>query len=147
MSLSCSVTMYSHKSIKMKYVPFTRVWHNFVFIRKPVEFSLGTALRSVGMNVGGKTACFMLFPPWVPCTVSFLGSCCQLYSGAVPCMCLCLLTYTLSAPRPAASLGRSQSSIDWKWMAGCVASLCALAALTSISWFSLQQVSDCFIRK
>lgn len=28
-----------------------------------MEFSLGTGLRSVGMNVGGKTdACFMLFP-------------------------------------------------------------------------------------
>lgn len=151
MSLLCSVTTYSHKSIKMKYVPFTRVWHNFVFIHKPVwSWNLVLVLGWgpwVWMWVERLMHALCYFPLWVPCTISFLVSCCQPYSGAVPCMWFCLLICILSTPRTAVSLGRSQSNIDWKRMVGCVASLCALAAPTSISWFFLQQVSDCFIRK
>lgn len=114
--------MYSHKSIKMKYVSLTRVWHNVVFICKPVwswnlVLVVGWGL-CVWMWVERLMSALCYFHRGYH-AVSFLVNCCQHYSGAVPCMWLCLLTCTLSAPSPAASLGRSQSSIDWKRMSGC----------------------------
>lgn len=92
LSLSSSITVHSHESVKLNYVPFIKVWHNYVFIHKPcmmLEFNLGVC------ECGWEDWYIYFFPLSAPSTVSFWVSCCQHYCGAAPRVWLCLRTHTV----------------------------------------------------
>lgn len=110
-------------------MPCIEAWHDFVFTHKPVwSWNSASCCWADGlyarMWVGRLKRALYLFPPWVPCTVSFLVNCCQLYCWAVPCVWLCLITHPVCS-EPYFVSGYSQCSISWKWGTGlCCCALC-----------------------